>query len=223
MKQTEKSKKISLKSWQQSFSALMTQEPTASHLARVGILETNDMPVAKRLEIYRYAYSARLIEALKEDFPRLLKSVGESKFDKWASEFVRTNPSKHFSLNYYGKKFPKFVEKKSKKASKLARLDWEECEVFLLPEKPFEKPPKGAQFQLTPSLRIFDGHLMYRNYEGVQIEKSDAEALQLLNFLKKDLRFTNFLKFVQKKKIETQKLQNYFQYWATKGIIFPLE
>jgi len=62
-----------------------------------------------QLSIYSYAYHARLIEVLANDFPAVLVAIGEEYFNKLASEYIKSHPSKFFSLRDFGAAFPSFI------------------------------------------------------------------------------------------------------------------
>ena len=62
-----------------------------------------------QLSIYSYAYHARLIEVLANDFPAILVAIGDEYFNQLASEYIKTHPSKYFSLRDFGAAFPNFL------------------------------------------------------------------------------------------------------------------
>ena len=62
-----------------------------------------------QLSIYSYAYHARLNEVLANDFPAVLVAIGEDYFIQLASKYIKSHPSKYFSLRDFGAGFPNFT------------------------------------------------------------------------------------------------------------------
>ena len=62
-----------------------------------------------QLSIYSYAYHARLIEVLANDFPAIFVAIGDEYFNQLASEYIKAHPSKYFSLRDFGAAFPNFL------------------------------------------------------------------------------------------------------------------
>lgn len=69
------------------------------------------MAPAERLDIYRGMYEARLVEALRVDYPALERFLGEEIFGELAEMYVRAHPSRSYTLNRLGDGLPGFVEK----------------------------------------------------------------------------------------------------------------
>jgi|CXWL01.1.fsa_nt_gi hypothetical protein len=63
----------------------------------------------QRLDVYRIAYFARLVECLEEEFEGVLESVGERTFRQLAVEYLEKYPSTSYTLADLGKCFPKFL------------------------------------------------------------------------------------------------------------------
>lgn len=62
-----------------------------------------------QLSIYSYAYRARLSEVLANDFPAILVAIGEDYFNLLTSEYIKSHPSKYFSLRDFGTAFPNYI------------------------------------------------------------------------------------------------------------------
>jgi hypothetical protein len=56
-----------------------------------------------RLEIYRRAYHARLIECLLDDYPAVAAALGENGFDELCRKYIVTHPSTDSNLNAFGR------------------------------------------------------------------------------------------------------------------------
>src|SRR3989442_3051793 len=64
---------------------------------------------AQRLDLYAHMYCARLLDALREDFPRVAAILGFERFREIARAYLARNPSAHPSLRYLGRHFPEFL------------------------------------------------------------------------------------------------------------------
>jgi hypothetical protein len=63
----------------------------------------------ERLTVYHEAYVLRLLEVLGKNYIGLKQLIGEALFEKLARDYVRTYPSHHFSVSYFGRHFSKFL------------------------------------------------------------------------------------------------------------------
>ncbi|QDU77672.1 hypothetical protein Pan97_47450 [Bremerella volcania] len=68
---------------------------------------------AQRLEVYAHAYYARLVECLKSIYPLFAKTVGDELFDQFAITYLQQYPSRSYTLNRLGDRFPDFLEETS--------------------------------------------------------------------------------------------------------------
>lgn len=108
------------------------------------------------LEIYSYAYTARLVECLADDYPALAHALGEEDFERLAKTYIQRYPSRTPNLNAYGRHMEALCRAelgtRSLFLSDLARLEWALVEVIhagdnvsLAPEALARVAP--AQFQ----------------------------------------------------------------------------
>ncbi|MBA2117215.1 HvfC/BufC N-terminal domain-containing protein [Bremerella alba] len=67
----------------------------------------------QRLEVYAHAYYARLVECLKSIYPLFAKTVGDELFDQFAIAYLQQYPSRSYTLNRLGSRFPDFLEETS--------------------------------------------------------------------------------------------------------------
>ena len=79
----------------------------ASLLGR--IRSTPELQAAERLGIYARMYRDRIVEALREDFPRVAAVVGEERFQALAGSYLAGHPSAHPSLRHFGRGLPAFI------------------------------------------------------------------------------------------------------------------
>lgn len=61
----------------------------------------------ERLEIY--AYYARLLECLREEFPGVRHAAGDEAFDAFAIGYLQERPSTSYTLSQLGASFPKYL------------------------------------------------------------------------------------------------------------------
>ncbi|MEZ5564214.1 MAG: DNA-binding domain-containing protein [Gammaproteobacteria bacterium] len=128
----------------------------------------------ERLDIYRYAYTARLIEALADTYPAVKFAMGDAAFDEFARQFVANHPSSFPSIRDYGAELsyalrewqPTPAEPDSSASTGLAELaawEWALAAAFdsaeataidgsMLSRLPPERWPT-LRFQCLPSLR----------------------------------------------------------------------
>jgi len=65
------------------------------------IQSTPNLSADKRLNIYAYAYKARLKEAIGTDYEQLHSYLGDEQFDQLLERYIEKHPSKETSLRYY--------------------------------------------------------------------------------------------------------------------------
>jgi Putative DNA-binding domain len=129
---------------------------------------SRDLPAAERLEIYADMYLWRLVDALREDYPKLAALLGDERFYALAEAYVREHPSHHHDLGRLGVHLPAFLRAHPDPGrpdlADLAALEWARSEVFfeaeteparqdalaaLSPEEFLE-----ARLRLAPALRV---------------------------------------------------------------------
>jgi hypothetical protein len=93
----------------------------------------------ERINIYARMYYARLLEVLREDFPRVAAILGCERFAEVSRAYLACHPSCHPSLRHLGGHFAVFLDTWPEVAafpflSDLARLEWARLEVFDAPE-----------------------------------------------------------------------------------------
>lgn len=114
-----------------------------NELERV-ITRSRALTAAERLAIYANAYHSRLIECLTDVFPMLKRTLGEDGFDALAFGYLQESPSRSYTLNELGRRFPEYLEQTRPRDEQgtgengswaeflvdLARLEWAIYEVF---------------------------------------------------------------------------------------------
>src|SRR4051812_17078766 len=122
---------MKLASIQRQFQRALFSEGTYAFIRKQAPL-----PSARRIGIYRYAYRARLREALSEDFPALRRLLKEQKFLALINLYIDKQPSRSPSLVDFGARFPAFVRKQSRAlhlpsySGDLADFEWQKVRCF---------------------------------------------------------------------------------------------
>jgi hypothetical protein len=143
----------------------------------------------ERVDIYRRAYRARLIECLADDYGAVQHALGEDSFDAACREYIDRYPSRSPSLNFYGRAFAAFLRNyahpASQFASDLAALEWALVEVVhagavarLTPEALANVPSScWAEARLVPSatVRVLElGHPANAYFQAFRTGESPA-------------------------------------------------
>lgn len=90
------------------------------------------------LGLYHYAYHARLVECLADDYPIAKHALGDTKFGQLARRYIEAHPSRGPNLNGYGRAFASFCASDGQLQERafvadLARLEWAMVEVIHAP------------------------------------------------------------------------------------------
>lgn len=127
------------------------------------ILPGANITASEALEIYSYAYAARLVECLADDYPAVAHALGPDAFEQLAKAYLQRYPSRTPNLNAYGQHMAEFCREqpgtRSPFVADLARLEWALVEIIhaadevsLAPEELAKVPPTRFQFaQLLPN------------------------------------------------------------------------
>lgn len=116
----------------------------------------------ERLNIYRGMYLLRMEEALSIDYPASRQLLGEEAFFQLVEDYVKVHPSKSWTLDHLGRRFPEFVaqhplNKEVPGLSDMVELEHALCVVFNAEERPSLRseqimevaPERWARLQLT--------------------------------------------------------------------------
>jgi hypothetical protein len=94
---------------------------------------TDSLDAAQRIRIYADMYRARLVDVLREDYPRVAATVGDADFAALACRYLTRHPSTHPSVRHVGRRFADWIAGEATVAphlADLARLEWARVEVF---------------------------------------------------------------------------------------------
>jgi hypothetical protein len=149
----------------EALSAPGSVEPGRIEACFAGTLE---FPAIDRVAVYSDMYLWRLVDALRETFPDLLRCLGEEQFAALATDYVRQNPSRHHDVGQVGRRLAAFLrmypDPERPDLADLAELEWARHEVF------FAQPAEAvglealsalapedfanASLRLSPALRV---------------------------------------------------------------------
>ena len=123
---------------------------------------------ARRVRIYADMWRARLLEALREEFPAVAACLGAARFEALGDAYLRAHPSAHHDIGRLGRSLAAFLrrhpEPRRPDLADLAALEWARSEVFfagraapvgreaLAALAPAEQP--RARLRLVPALRL---------------------------------------------------------------------
>jgi hypothetical protein len=125
------------------------------------------------LEIYHYAYRARLVECLADDYPALAYALGESAFAQLAGRYVERHPSRSPNLISFGRHVADFCREQADPRAgfwaDLARFEWalvealhaEDAPALAADELARVAPEAWAEARLVPSDTLRLGRFDY--------------------------------------------------------------
>ncbi len=123
-------------------SAAARAELDPAEIGRV-ILPSKTLSSVERVGVYQGMYLLRMVEALGNDFPAAAHFLGSDAFTELVTAYVAAHPSRSYTLNRLGDRFPEFIRKcevpgvrRKAFVSDLARLEALVTEVFDAPESP---------------------------------------------------------------------------------------
>ena len=87
-----------------------------------------DAASARGLAVYRHAYRARLVAALRDNYGVLAQVMGDEAFDALAADYLEAHGSTHASIRWYGEHLADFLAAHNALAHPawvdVARMDW---------------------------------------------------------------------------------------------------
>jgi hypothetical protein len=120
----------------------------------------------ERMLVYRRAYWARQIDALRDEFRRLAGRLGERGFSNVMHEYLLAHPSSDPQIEWIGGALPHFLRRhpaaECRALADLAAFEWAEVEVLLAADPPcvttsLDVPPAtfaACTFEMVPALRV---------------------------------------------------------------------
>ena len=129
----------SLRELQGAFWRSIAREPGAAPAPDPLVLETvpptPTLAPAERVHVYAGMYFWRLVDALREDFPKLATVLGDGGFADLVRGYIRAHPSTAPSIRHLGRALPDFLAGyQPAYLADLARLEWTRLQVFDAPD-----------------------------------------------------------------------------------------
>jgi hypothetical protein len=143
-----------LSDWQHEVQAyLLNPDAQPKPALQASLLGSAALSAEQGLAIYHNVYRARLLEALRGDYPAVHGWLGDEEFDALALAYLHAHPSQHFSLRWHGAKLADFIDgylipAQAEPLSELARLEWAFTLAFDAPEG---QPLSLAQMAQLPA------------------------------------------------------------------------
>lgn len=104
---------MQLSEFQSRFAALMLDHPDALQAVAPDFaaeFEEGDIPLARRLLVYRNNIVGSLTDVMLNSFPMLEKLIGKEFLEGMARSFILQSPPSKGCLNFYGHGFAEFIE-----------------------------------------------------------------------------------------------------------------
>lgn len=78
---------------------------------KLPVTGNNRLSATERLDIYANMYFFRILDAIREDYPRLISCIGETAYQNLITDYLIKHPPFHFSLRYAGEHLSIFLKK----------------------------------------------------------------------------------------------------------------
>jgi hypothetical protein len=178
------------------------------------IFEKPPISVEERLKIYQKAYRIRLLESLRDDFPKVENLLGATGFEKLAHQYIDQNPSMFQNLAEYSEAFPQFLYSIQYEAGHLALQDWIE-----IVNNHSSKPEDQVSLEFVQSGKSFKVKL----HPAVKIQLiKDDEVTETLDFLRIEKSLQEVEGFIIEKNLDADKLSSLITDWIQTGIVYCL-
>lgn len=149
---------------------LAPEDPGAAPLS--GWIGAVDEALAiERLDVYANMYFYRLLEVLREDYPKVAALIGDAGFHNLVTDYLLAHPSRHASVRHVGRHLPDFAQShplagRFPGLADLARLEWARGESFdaadatpLVASDLAQVPPEAwadLRLEIIPAVRILE-------------------------------------------------------------------
>ncbi len=126
---------------QRLFFGMLADGSVSPPLLSAELIGRETFPAAERAELYRNMYLWRLLDALREDFPKVAAAMGDDAFNDLAAAYIRECPSQHPSIAKVGQRLAALLSGRRAALPRpdlgdLAALEWARSEVFDDPPSP---------------------------------------------------------------------------------------
>ncbi len=158
------------------------------------VVDGGALEPSTRVGIYAEMYWLRMRDALRDDFSKVAKAVGDEAFEVLVAKYIKAHPSRHFSLGQVGRGFAEFLQTEAPELSGIAALQWAEAQAFVAPDSPVieakalsvinEETFASVRLTAAPSLRMAGRTVVWRRgFEVFHVEVSEPEARALVSLL----------------------------------------
>ena len=117
--------------------SLAREDPEAVPLSR-WVAGENPQASAFRVNVYAEMYFWRLLDVLRDDYPKILGITGDEAFRELVRAYLAAHPSENPSIRHVGRHFSKFLAGRAPAAlpylADLAGLEWARSEAFDRPD-----------------------------------------------------------------------------------------
>jgi len=182
---------VLLKDWQQLFYSELHErnkrrtKDFISEKLHQNINASEDFSKDIRMRVYSYAFWARQVDSLLEDFPTLEKILGKKAFKDILRDYIAAHPSTTYTLAELGRELPVFLKSESMPEwlVELATFEWNLFEIGYYPLQPaptLEDIEVGS-FTLKETVRVFRFNYPMIDIYQDEIEKaSQPEAVVIV-------------------------------------------
>lgn len=124
-----------LRRQQQAFAAAVLGRTAGTGTGPGGAARLQPSPAgaAPAIGVYRQAYTARLVGALRDNFEILARALGDAGFEALATAYIAAQPSRQPSIRWFGDRLTAFMDQRlaaddglvpHPALADLARMDW---------------------------------------------------------------------------------------------------
>jgi len=110
--------------------AMGVNELEFSEVANI-VNSSKRLSAAKHFDIYRHSYIARLRACMQNQFSALAYALGNELFELFADQYLDANPSRSYTLNTLGEKFPAFLAETRPDANEEQKETWPDFMIEL--------------------------------------------------------------------------------------------
>lgn len=165
------------------------QRAVLANDATPGLFAAEGQDMSGGFALYRMAYRARLLAALRDNFPVLHRALGDEAFADLAHDYIDAHPSRFRSIRWFGDALVNFLDADTARLphpalADVARMDWamrgafdaQGASLLTLPDLAAMRPEDWPQrrFRPLPSLRMIE--LSWRVEPIWRALNDDAEA-----------------------------------------------
>ena len=145
----------------------------------------------ERLEIYNRQYWFRTLDCLYDDYPGLRAVVGERKFMKLATAYLKRYPSDSYTLRDLGNRLEQFLREeppwsapRQELAVDMVRFEWAQVVAFdgpanppLVPDDILDTPATKLRLNLQPYLSLLELNFAVDDFL-IAVKKRESAVLR---------------------------------------------